>query len=717
MLDSYYEAYLKNTFRFASRINIKFGQISDRINDELVIAYGTDEVLPNDKTSWKYYMNMAGEYHPRNTMMYITSLDTLETIEFTKANLVTHTATAAKYLTDDYYYRTLLFNYPEQDLLIRGILYPVDKQLAIDARDGTILAYDTTLVEVQEIVFVPMLQKYLFDYFDRWDVRGYYYTDSLYPAAFLGVLYTLLVSKCHNIRLSQARTPYAHSYHIREYLNSHHGVGAYYDYLTLEQKLLLYRNALWIEKHAGKGHNLKDLIEYCLTKRFMNIGEFDVRQLSTFNPDGLNDYWLHKRPLNALANVPSKDNYTVAEYGDKIQSNVIGGSSHTEYIKNNYYGDEHKVRTTQRGWYATKALETVVIDYTDSFPVKYTEVLMNEWINCIAHNKYTAYVVVTLPRTQDRITLSVKDAFIYMIYLYAKSILIDLRDIQPYIVTRVLRDPKATIVDIASMAPDDFTRKTQVATNLFNNTKGITDHTSVSSFNSFYTSVYDEHIRQWFMVSAEEDMNHRGYVESMVHHLYAWEKVHLTEEGTLYSTWLESKHIPDTQYTVPELQKLATDIYQEATGYLIDDFKKLRYVHKAMVDILRRFSSYTIQIIDSVIDSNLLLVDWAVPRPAIAESKGVGEVFIPIPVEIINIETTQTQLISIDLDKVSAVNCAIRYRTNIQIDPNLPVIHNTVLKFHEYISLAAISVINTNTTGNVSSLSTEQLNQLLSVYS
>ena len=82
--------------------------------------------------------------------MYVGSLDTLETILFSKENLELHPLTRESYQFGTRYYYNLLNKYPNQEFLIKGILYPCDINKAIEAEDGEILSYQSDLVEEQE---------------------------------------------------------------------------------------------------------------------------------------------------------------------------------------------------------------------------------------------------------------------------------------------------------------------------------------------------------------------------------------------------------------------------------------------------------------------------------------------------------------------------------------------------------------------------------------
>jgi hypothetical protein len=112
--------------------------------------------------------------------MTVPSLDIAQRIVFNKVNLQTHLATKQAYSYGTRYYQELVLQYPEQEMLILGILYPADITKAVNAKDGTILAYPPELVELYEVSLIPKLQTWLDNYLFRWFNKQFILTDDLY---------------------------------------------------------------------------------------------------------------------------------------------------------------------------------------------------------------------------------------------------------------------------------------------------------------------------------------------------------------------------------------------------------------------------------------------------------------------------------------------------------------------------------------------------------
>lgn len=95
----------RQIYNFLRSATIKYDPIADYQNATLVAkGYHVD---PYDMSTWKYYMNMVGQYHPSDTVMRVVSLDTRATIDFTSENLANHPRTRQAYIPGGVYYNTL----------------------------------------------------------------------------------------------------------------------------------------------------------------------------------------------------------------------------------------------------------------------------------------------------------------------------------------------------------------------------------------------------------------------------------------------------------------------------------------------------------------------------------------------------------------------------------------------------------------------------------
>ena len=217
-MSTLYQIYHESVVRLAATLVVKDEATCNHINNRLsYFGYQIDE---GRHETWKYYLNLAGKYHASDKMMTVTSMDTQEEIEFTVENMDIHRATWREYQYGSRYYKELITKYPNQKMLILGILNPVNIDTAIAAPDHSILYYDRTLVESRETNLIPKLQDWINGQFIRWANEDYRINNSLFIAARLAIIGMGTPSQIKSIRLENAKTNMAHSYHIRRYLAS-----------------------------------------------------------------------------------------------------------------------------------------------------------------------------------------------------------------------------------------------------------------------------------------------------------------------------------------------------------------------------------------------------------------------------------------------------------------------------------------------------------------
>ena len=95
--DNRFKAYLESIIDLAKTLVIKDHYTAERINEVLAAQYGSDNIDPFNQASWKYYLNLSGDYHPTDKKMYVVSMDNMETILFSKESLLEHRATKREY--------------------------------------------------------------------------------------------------------------------------------------------------------------------------------------------------------------------------------------------------------------------------------------------------------------------------------------------------------------------------------------------------------------------------------------------------------------------------------------------------------------------------------------------------------------------------------------------------------------------------------------------
>jgi len=615
-MNAYYRLYIKSVIRLAATILIKDAYTATAINALLKIkGYAVDD---NDPYSWKYYLNLAGIYHESDTPMTVTSLDTLEEIPFTKETLAIHRGTKKEYYYGSRYYQQLVAQYPDQRALINGILNPVDVETAIAAGDHTILFYDTSLVEAAEQQLIPGLQAYIDHMFVRWYNPDYTLFEQYYYPGFLTVLYSSLVMQIILLRKRACKTDQAHSYHIRQYLTSNSEVGEEFDYMTQKQRLWLYRNIRYLNRNLGRQDIFEGVTQKVLTDRGFSLVGYDLTQNYENMPDDLTPtIEMVRTPINGIAPAMGGRVKTLDEAFDM---ELPLARDNPEFRDENL--DHTRQAMTHSLWsqVPTKMLESNTLDRTDAEPFTLSDVLLNHWLYLSHFDRYTTVVTFTNPANGDVYRLSAKNAFIFYLYAYNKSIDIELPTVPILSANRVRRIPLPTWTELRNLAepkrvPDyyiDYILDTQV---------DIGSYVSVDAFREMCVAVQEVMLRHRAMRHYNPDYRAEGQLHTVIDHCYQDIRIDLAGEMP-YDAWLESMEIDTSSMGRLEYDQIAATILATVTGADLTLANSARAIHAAMLRIMKTLSSYTVQYIQTINDSPLKIIDGKFPKLTIPDIEG-----------------------------------------------------------------------------------------------
>lgn len=608
--NSYTERYLEQNILFAKTVVVKLAEAAELMNEGVVAKFGREAVDTINPRTWKYYLNLSGAYHFSDAPMSVVSIDTLESISFTKENLAIHTATAGAYAYGSRHYFTLLDKYPDQELLINGILTPADIDVAIAADSGTILAYPTHLVEPHEATLIADLEAWLKRQIHRWYNVQFAMSDNLFCAVFLTTLSNFILPKLLNLRLARCKTAEAHSYHVRMYLASHGGLDRYLPYLTLDQALWLYRNVAYLERNVGQSRQFVTLIHKLLTRRGIPLSDYTVRHSDEFVgylPTAL----AHLRPLNDQTNQYTITSRPLQELFDLERPLV---EDNDVYFDTHAVRDELQFQTADSGVIQTKVLSSTMVDYTNAVPEPFEVVAMRQWCYMATHGLYDVMVTFKDPRNSEPYTVFAKDAFIYLWYIQLSREGLTLVQFPEYLNMQQRRHPKPTVADLLSVTDTTQYDLTAVATYLVQNQPNITPCFSVSSFNAQVQRLTDEAYKHWFIIAAQNDPYARAMVENMILRLYEDERVVFDMEVPTIEEWLTLNDLPAFDHSPEQSLALIKAIYEAGTGQVIDSTKILKNIQKAMLDLMMELSSYSLQMIRKISDEDLISLNWPAVR-------------------------------------------------------------------------------------------------------
>ena len=626
MSSNNYQIYINKTLQLAETIVIKSSYTAKALNDWVFGSSGYTIPVGPDPTTWKYYRNLAGEYHSIDKVMTVVSMDTLETIEFTKANLLIHLATARAYQYGTRKYTELVAAYPDQEQLILGILYPADIQFAIKAKDGQILSYPPGLVEENEYTLIEKLQTWIDHYKQRWYIPGFDYVDELYGATMLGQMHLLLFQCILTKRKAACNTNEAHSFWVRQYLGSHGYLDAYVDAMTTKQALFFYRNIAYIERHAGRNETFDTLLEHIMTERFIPLAEYSMKhdvtdQIENLYPEVI----FRQRQLN-LGIALAKDNKTsIAELLVKEKPLALSNGVDLEDVGLQV---RELMENSPSNVVATKALQSTMIDDTNSSPWILSEALFNHWLYLSSLDLYVAYVNIVNPKSGERIPLTAKEAFILSMYVYGKTLGVTFDTIPLAYASRVQRIPNVAIgapvsVDDIYSIVDHALIERSVAVQALSQQPRITKLLSIDAFYNLSSAINDAVQMQRRLIAVQQHYERRGMVQAMVTRIYSDHILELEPQGTSYASWLSARNIDLSALNHDDFDLLYKSIVEQATGASLHTQLTIRELQQSMANMFTQLSSYGIQIIAEINDANIRKTDW----PGVRPGDVVGELF------------------------------------------------------------------------------------------
>lgn len=301
------EKHIQQTLALTNSLVIKITDVAVNINRGLF--YSAVDNIPADKRKWKYYLNMAGQLHDTNQNFTVKVVETEETktvgrdivgykrdddgniLKDSSGDYITYTYdylfpelleeypyTKEELIKQGNVYKNLVELYPEEESYIKGCLFPVDIDTAIAAKDGTILNWNTSLVETSEYGLIKELESHIQNFLKRWHVSNYTLTDELYVPAMVAVLYSSLPNKVLNIRMDKILTNEAHSFHLEHFFRSKLDLWEGVQIFKNETKYWLYKNLPYLIKHLGSNEVLKIIIDKVYEANGIGVGEFLLKR-------------------------------------------------------------------------------------------------------------------------------------------------------------------------------------------------------------------------------------------------------------------------------------------------------------------------------------------------------------------------------------------------------------------------------------------------------
>jgi hypothetical protein len=650
---NYFALYMNACIALAQTIVIKSTESEQGLNEYISTYYGASAVDETDPTTWKYYMNLSGQYHPTDTMMYVVSLDTMQTIEFTTANLLIHTATAAAYQFGTTYYQALVDEYPSQVSLILGIIYPVNINTAIAAKDGQILGYPSTYVDDNEYSLMEKLQTWIYNYKQRWINQQFGISDELYYMVQLANMYYGLLMAIIAYRMQACGTAEMNSFHTQQYLASHQGLDAYMDQLSLEQTVWLCRNINYIQRNVGKASTFQTLIDNILTPREIPLAAYTMKHDTTPMPtQTYPNIVFESDPLNFDENLVASTTWTLdtmltteqplATMNAEIQTDVEAEIATMM---------ENSLSNTLK----TKVLNSAMVDESDSTPYTLEDILMNHWLFFSSMDWYTAFLVVDNPVTGEPIVpMNAKDGFVFMWYCYSMSIGIDLtqQPVPAVLATRVCRIPQPSVADIMSVVDTSLVTQ-DIAEQALGYMPTIAPMISTSAFYTTGQALWEAANNQRGLVSLQEHYMVRGMTYGMVERCWSDNIIQMGDGGgETYAQWFQVRNIDIGNFASNDYGLMYQSLVQAATGIDLTNTNSVANLQAAMIAIMEKLSSYSVQYLYEINNGEIQDVDWPMVRVGDVDINASMEMYEEQNVDTFNEQVSGSQNATADPSQV-----------------------------------------------------------------
>lgn len=585
------------------------------------------QVNPADPTTWKYYLNLNGQYHASDVEMTVVSLDTQELIKFNKENLQIHLATKREYYYGSEYYQALVSQYPDQENLIRRILNPIDLQTAIDAPAGTILYFEAGEVESAETNLIPKLQQWIQNQLRRWDIVGYRKTDELFATALFGVIYAFIPAVIKMLRRENCHTYHAHSFHIWNYLDSHGRLSQYRRFLTTKQALWLYRNIRWVYKNAGRTHTFEQLMQVILSDRNIPLGKYDyepdvssigsqLRSLSsavdpTVIDTGTSGLYstprLLRTPLNLVNLQPPEPVFkTIVEITER---QIPLARDNALFVEESINTTTASLTTSALTQLPIKTYESEMVDLSDQKPYTFYDTLLNHWLDLGTTARYTAIISVTNPFTGDVMSMSAREAFAVWLYAFNKLNGITFSEIPRVVAIRTLRRKVPTFAQLRRMSSKRFVSDSLIR-------EFIADQVSVGTIiatESFYKKCNEIHqtlLRHNKVVAFQSHYRARGEVEKVMLSFYGNHLRTISDDpGQTFEDFFSARGWQISTLRDFDLEILQKNVFERITGIDTQAIISLKDLQSAMLRLMSNLGTYAVHYLQSINEAPALVLN------------------------------------------------------------------------------------------------------------
>ena len=590
MSSTQFQIFLSQTRRLVQSLTLHCPETALAMNEAL---RETGQTVLDDRATWRYYLHLEGLYHDADQPMTVLSRDTLTTISFDRETLVNHPLTQKTYAIGSAEYNHYLSQYPEQELLIRGILSPVPRTLSVSAGPLQILDYERSLVEDNESTLMMELQAYLTRFYENHHNRGYLLSDNLYWAGFLGTLFLTLPPLLMALRLDRCLTSEVHSYHLWSYLSGFAGLDAWKYGLDNYQARYLYRNIRWLLANTGARLSFTELVRVLLTRKDYPLFAYEFLYENTSLTDQLYPTPVAvRRTVDAQSKSLNLLSYrTPASLQQLMKDCAVDNDS---VLSQAQIKLEQALKRSPRHFLQTKVLETELLGSRLQSALRLRQVAYQEWVSLSARGLYSSSIAVVNAKAQLKHQLSPPEAL--LLFHYCADRLLGSHPVHlPTVQVGQCRRPALPSLLALSALVSDARISEEWLIQVRQRQVAIQPIYSLYQFQAHcqqVLSVYQQDERE-----SESFHTLRARAESRLVIMAFREAINaIVLPITSYAVFFKKLQIEEALLTDDVCQALMADLFQKSTGVALDLALKDNR-QEQLVALLKHLSSYGIQFI------------------------------------------------------------------------------------------------------------------------
>jgi len=586
--------YIMDAIKLANSVIFKFNHINVYINYNLLTRHGVTQANQQDS---KYYLNMAGLPYKtdRDIITYIPDIKADGVI--TKDNIKNYPVLYNELLQKGTTYKTLLSKYRRENSLIKGILNPIDLSRSINAKDGTILEYDRTLLSENEFSLIKELEDFIKTFLGSYYNKKYN-VDEYYIPGFLSALYNNLPLQIIRIRLSKIFTIEVDDFNLYAYLLSNKNITKdSMSFMNKESILWLYGNLKHLNKRIGHNRILDSVLTNIYDKNYIGVSKLDVSvEVPVVNDinDRNNVYYTKQKLL-----INDKANNSCKTIGDKHSiADILKIETALKYINNKnvniVYTDNNKQLDKITTDTNTKVFLFDIADITIFYKKSVFNLLFNNLLYYIKQDNFTINTLFLNPT--DNIYINVDQKSIFYIILYCLTILKNgtINDIyiSDYNIDGVLTkniDPNQLVKN--TILKDKLLPIVNDILSIINNSPLPTDSTTFSNRINTIKRVYS---KIWYYITNTNDIVISSDLKKVFNNFI--KSYTIDEDNTKNLRELIDLHV-GVGFTITKelanttLINLCKDIF----NIDVDIYLTIDNTFKKYVNFVNKFKSYTVQ--------------------------------------------------------------------------------------------------------------------------